>query len=105
MPELFPIELVEEFIFYQWKAKVHPESTNGIERFPEWVSAELISEAADETVYGETLEVCKKGQQLFDLGAVDWIDKDVQPITKAYEENHVTIKRTRPLKIERGGNN
>jgi hypothetical protein len=99
MPELFPIELVEEFIFYQWKAKAHPESTNGIERFPEWVSAELISEAADETVYGETLEICKKGQQLFDLGAVDWINKDVQAIRKAHEKNNVSIKRVRPLKI------
>src|SRR5690625_3905469 len=101
MPELFPIELVEEFIFYQWKAKVHSESTNGIERFPEWVSAELISEAADETVYGEALEICKKGQQLFDLGAVDWIDKDVQSIQKECRENNVGISRVRPLNIER----
>ncbi|MFA1822210.1 M14 family metallopeptidase [Virgibacillus oceani] len=104
MPELFPIELVEEFIFYQWNAKAHPASTNGIERFPDWVSAELISEAADETVYGETLEICKEGQQLFDLGAVDWINKDVQAIRKTYEENNVNIKRARPLKIKRGGN-
>ncbi|GAB3804366.1 M14 family metallopeptidase [Virgibacillus kimchii] len=99
MPELFPIELVEEFIFYQWNAKVDPESTNGIERFPEWVSAELISEAADETVYGDSLEICKKGQQLFDLGAVDWIDKDVQSIRKVYGESDVSINRERPLKI------
>lgn len=100
MPELFPIELVEEFIFYHWNTKVHPDSVNGIERFPEWVSAELISEAADETVYGETLEICKDGQQLFDLGAVDWIDKDVQAIQKAYGENNVSISRVRPLNIK-----
>jgi hypothetical protein len=100
MPELFPIELVEEFIFYHWNAKVDPASTNGIERFPEWVSAELISEAADETVYGETLEICKKGQQLFDVGAVDWIDKNAQEIRRVYEKNIVTIKRERPLRVE-----
>ncbi|WP_164217734.1 M14 family metallopeptidase [Virgibacillus sp. YIM 98842] len=100
MPELFPIELVEEFIFYHWNTKVHPDSVNGIERFPEWVSAELISEAADETVYGETLEICKDGQQLFDLGAVDWINKDVQAIQKAYGENNVSISRVRPLNIK-----
>lgn len=98
MPELFPIELTEDLIFYKWATKPDSESINAISRFPGWVSADLISEAADETVYGDVLELCKKSHRLFDLGAIEWIEKDKQVIKKTFNQNRIQLTRMRPLK-------
>src|SRR5699024_3934645 len=65
MPEMFPIEMTEDFIFYKWPTEIDGDSRNAISRFPDWVSADILSEVADETVYGESLETCKKAHRLF----------------------------------------
>ncbi|MFS0645926.1 M14 family metallopeptidase [Siminovitchia sp. 179-K 8D1 HS] len=100
MPQLFPIELAEDLIFYKWDTKPNPEISSAISRFPEWVSADLISEVADETVYGDVLERCKKAQKLFNLGAIKWIKKDAQEIKRIYDGSFIGIIRIRPLKID-----
>lgn len=99
IPELFPIEAENDFIFYKWHTEADAQSRSEIGRFPEWVSADIISEVADETVYGDVLEQCKKAHRLFDLGAIDWIKKDHQKIKKIFDEGNITIKRKRPLNI------
>ncbi|MBP2075852.1 M14 family metallopeptidase [Oceanobacillus polygoni] len=99
MPELFPIELTEELIFYKWETKTDSTSTSAISRFPEWVSADLISEAADETVYGDALDSCKEAQKLFNLGAIEWIRSDIQEVYKNYDLEGIRIERSRPLKV------
>lgn len=99
MPEMFPIEMTGDFIFYKWATKTDANSQNAISRFPDWVSADLISEVADETVYGESLETCKKAHRLFDLGAIEWIDKDAQRLSKSYDANEISVSRERPLQL------
>lgn len=101
LPEMFPIESMEEFIFYKWPTEPHAENTSAISRFPDWVSADLISEAADETVYGDVLDICKEAHRLFDLGAIEWIDKDVQKINRLYLLGEVGISRSRPLTLKK----
>ena len=99
MPDMFPIELAEEFIFYQWPTTVDATSRDVISRFPDWVSADILSEVADETVYGDVLETCKIAHRLFNLGAIEWISKDKQDIHTTYQNNHIKRIRTRPLKL------
>ncbi|WP_040977836.1 M14 family metallopeptidase [Oceanobacillus jeddahense] len=98
MPKLFPIELMEELIFYKWTTETDASSTSAISRFPEWVSADLISEAADETVYGNALEICKEGQKRFNLGAIEWINNDLQEVHRNYDAEGIRVERSRPLK-------
>ncbi|GAA0346627.1 hypothetical protein GCM10008931_42360 [Oceanobacillus oncorhynchi subsp. oncorhynchi] len=99
MPKLFPIELVEELIFYKWPTKTDTSSRDAISRFPEWVSADLISEAADETVYGEALEICKEAQKLFNLGSIEWINSEEQEVYRNYDLEDIRVERLRPLKV------
>lgn len=99
MPDMFPIELEGELIFYQWQIEVDAKGRDVISRFPEWVSADIISEVADETVYGDALEICKKAHRLFDLGAIEWISKDQQQIDTTYKNNTIARTRQRPLKL------
>lgn len=99
MPEMFPIEMPEDFIFYKWPTEIDGDSRNAISRFPNWVSADILSEVADETVYGESLETCKKAHRLFDLGAIEWIDKEAQRFNRSYDSNEISLSRERPLRI------
>lgn len=79
----------------------HAENTSAISRFPDWVSADLISDAADETVYEDVLNICKEALQLFDHGAIEWIDKDVQKINMLYRQGEIGISRSRPLTLKK----
>ncbi|WP_096185667.1 M14 family metallopeptidase [Evansella halocellulosilytica] len=104
MPELFPLELTNNFIFYKWPTKPDPNNPAAISRFPEWVSADIISEAADETVYDHSLEVCKRAHRWFDLGAVNWIKKDEQELKRSKKNNVLKVERKRPLNVVGGIN-
>ncbi|WP_163969416.1 M14 family metallopeptidase [Oceanobacillus halotolerans] len=101
MPDMFPIELTNDFIFYKWAAEPDETSRNSINRFPEWVSADLISEAADETVYGDVLEMCKKAHRMFDLGAIKWINKDDQTVKQTLSNGEIVVERIRPLSLNK----
>lgn len=71
LPDVFPIEEAPGIHFYR-QADVAPSySTIGISRYPEWVAAEVISEAADEVVYGEVLQSCIEAHIVFDLGILE----------------------------------
>lgn len=99
MPDMFPLELVDQFIFYQWPTETDVKSINAISRFPDWVSADILSEVADETVYDETLEICKKAQRTFNLGAIEWIERDKQSVELTYSNGNISRKRERPLNL------
>ncbi|MDV2687125.1 hypothetical protein RYX56_22515, partial [Alkalihalophilus lindianensis] len=81
------------------QAEVTPSySTIGITRYPEWVAAEIISEAADEVVYGEVLQSCIEAHILFDLAILDVLKKAANNVTCQYD-NTLTYQRVRPLQL------
>ncbi len=98
LPEVFPIEEAPGIHFYR-QAEVTPSySTIGITRYPEWVAAEIISEAADEVVYGEVLQSCIEAHILFDLAILDVLKKSAINVTYQYD-NTLTYQRVRPLQL------
>lgn len=71
LPEVFPIEEAPHINFYR-QTSVTPEyPTVSILRYPEWVAADIISEAADEVVYGESLDGCIEAHILFNRGILE----------------------------------
>jgi hypothetical protein len=75
----------------------------GITRYPEWIAADIISEAADEVVYGEALQSCIDAHIEFDLAIID-----VLLHTKVEQERRrvpgLSFERIRPIKLdERNG--
>ncbi|MBE1556034.1 M14 family metallopeptidase [Sporosarcina limicola] len=65
LPEVFPIEEAPGIHFYRQTTVTPTYSSVGILRYPEWVAADIITEAADEVVYEEALDTCIEAQTLF----------------------------------------
>jgi hypothetical protein len=99
LPDVFPIEQSNDMSFFHWDTSVNRSSTAYLSRYPEWCSVELITEAADETVYGEALERCVRAQELFILGVVEAVAANRYPIHHSYHNGHITYYRKRPLKL------
>ncbi|MYL36393.1 M14 family metallopeptidase [Halobacillus litoralis] len=96
LPDLFPVEQTGSLLFFTWETSPDSESHVAISRFPEWVSADIISEAADETVYGEDLKLCIEAQKVFNQSILDVIS-DKQSISKYQKGRFQIIERERPL--------
>ncbi|WP_017725937.1 M14 family metallopeptidase [Halalkalibacterium ligniniphilum] len=99
LPETFPLEETDGMIFYRWKARVSRASTSYIERYPQWCSADIISEAADETVYGKPLELCIQAHCSFNLGVLDLLNKNRQFVNRETDNQFLSYHRKRPLTI------
>ncbi|WP_078544694.1 M14 family metallopeptidase [Litchfieldia alkalitelluris] len=99
LPEVFPLENHENLIFYTWKTEPSPASTSAVARYPEWVAADIISEAADETVYGEVLQDCIRGHQLFDLAIMETMIQHPQEIKHVVTEEKREVYRDRPIQL------
>lgn len=95
LPEIFPIEESENFNFYRNTAVTPTYPTVSILRYPEWVAADLISEAADEIVYGKDLDSCIEAQVLFNKGIIDVLQN--KEILVLNEKG--TRFRDRPIKL------
>lgn len=65
LPDIFPIEEAFSINFYREQSVTPVYPTVSILRYPEWVAAAIISEAADEVVYGRELESCIKAKYIF----------------------------------------
>ncbi|KSU61020.1 hypothetical protein AS034_15380 [[Bacillus] enclensis] len=100
LPDIFPIEQTNDLLFYKWKTETNEDSFNGIERYPEWVCADIISEAADETVYGEALDICKKAHKLFDLAIIEAAAETDTSFFAESSESVIELRRQRPLRLE-----
>jgi hypothetical protein len=50
-------------------------------RYPKWVAADIISEAADEVVYGPALDSCIEAHILFNLGILDLLQNHESKIS------------------------
>lgn len=97
LPDTFPVEEIDGLNFYKWASNVSSSSIAAIERFPDWVSLDLISEAADETVYGKSLEICKLGQKLFNLAVIEEVARSQKRVERSHINEGVEMKRQRPL--------
>jgi hypothetical protein len=97
LPDVFPIEQSNDMSFFLWNTEVNRSSTAYQSRYPEWCSIDLITEAADETVYGEALDRCVKAQELFLLGVVDAVVGAKYSVQQSQKNQHIHYHRERPL--------
>lgn len=75
LPEVFPIEEAPHIHFYRQKSVTPEYPTVSILRYPEWVAADIISEAADEVVYDESLDSCIEAHILFNQGILELLKR------------------------------
>jgi hypothetical protein len=98
-PEIFPLQDDRELIFYRWPTKADRAATSLISRHPEWCTLDLITEAADETVYGEALRDCVEAHKLFDRAVVEWVAGHPQTVARISNESAIRLQRARPLQM------
>ncbi|MYL49322.1 hypothetical protein GLV98_07485 [Halobacillus litoralis] len=99
LPDIFPVEQTGSLLFFTWETHPDSESHVAISRFPDWVSADLTSEAADETVYGEDLKLCIEAQKVFNQSILEVISEK-QSLSKYQEGGYHIIERKRPLSMK-----
>lgn len=99
LPEIFPLEEAQHLNFYRQTSVTPQYPTVSILRYPEWVAADVISEAADEVVCGESLEGCIDAHILFNKGILELLKKQ-EVKTDARGLNK---KRMRPIELELKG--
>ncbi|HJF31399.1 MAG TPA: M14 family metallopeptidase [Sporosarcina psychrophila] len=95
LPEIFPIEEVEGIHFYTETTVTPTYKSVGIMRYPEWVAADIISEAADEIVNGEALLDCINAHKVFDLAIIDTLFQAQIQIERA----GLKMSRQRPIQL------
>ena len=81
LPSVFPIEEANHIHFYRQKTVTPEYPTVSILRYPKWVAADIISEAADEVVYGPSLDSCIEAHILFNLGILDLLQNHESKIS------------------------
>ncbi|QRG70086.1 M14 family metallopeptidase [Brevibacillus choshinensis] len=101
-PVHFPIELSNGSIAYTRDSPINRTSHDLIERFPEWVTADLMTEVNDETVYGVELAACRHAHHVVHQAIVDWMkDRPIQvQVSQQHMESGKTrigLERSRPL--------
>ncbi|RKJ31626.1 hypothetical protein D7X33_40225, partial [Butyricicoccus sp. 1XD8-22] len=95
LPNVFPLEVHGNINFYKSIEVTPTYSSVSILRYPNWVAADIISEAADEVVYGDVLEECIDAQYLFNLSIIQTVAKTKVKVNRSGN----TIYRERPLRI------
>lgn len=96
----FPLPTVHHMIFNRWQEKEDSDSTHYIYRYPELCSLEIVTEAADETVYGDWLDDCVNGQRLFNESIIEMVASTNQTIEKESTSKRFGLRRSRPLRIK-----
>ncbi|GAK06833.1 M14 family metallopeptidase [Geomicrobium sp. JCM 19038] len=96
----FPLPTVHDMIFNRWEEKGSRDSTHYIYRYPELCSLEIVTEAADETVYGDWLDDCVNGQRLFNESIIEMVASTNQTIEKESTSKSFGLRRSRPLRIK-----
>lgn len=94
LPEVFLIELAEHLNFYEMEVERSEASYQSIGRYPDWVAADIITEAADEIVYGDVLESCVEAQYVFNFALVYQLAQS----TTFYEDATRKL-RQRPIQL------
>ena len=103
LPDAFPIEEAPGIHFYRQTFVTPNYASVGITRYPEWIAADIISEAADEVVYGEDLQSCIDAHIEFDLAIIDVL-LHTKIEWKRSRGPGLSLERIRPIKLdERNG--
>ncbi|WP_342513067.1 M14 family metallopeptidase [Sporosarcina sp. FSL K6-1522] len=95
LPDVFPIEEAEGIHFYTQTTVTPTYSSVGIMRYPQWVAADIISEAADEIVEGQALADCIEAHILFDQAIIDSLAQTQIVV----ERNGCAMSRQRPIQL------
>lgn len=95
LPNIFPIEEVEGIHFYTETTVTPTYKSVGIMRYPEWVAADIISEAADEIVSGETLKGCIEAQTTFNLAIIE----SLLEVNSEVKRSDCKMSRERPIRL------
>lgn len=98
-PAIFPLPDDHELLFYRWPTKPDRSSTSLVSRFPEWVTLDLITEAADETVWGDALRDCMETHKVFNREVLRSVAACPQVVSRQDEQSSIRIKRLRPIQI------
>lgn len=101
-PQHFPIELSNGSIAYTRDSPINRNSHDLIERFPEWVTADLMTEVNDETVYGKELQACRHAHHVVHQAIADWMKNRKVTIEEIREHEadgtiRIGLIRKRPL--------
>ncbi|GAA4708112.1 M14 family metallopeptidase [Brevibacillus fulvus] len=101
-PQHFPIELSNGSIAYTRHSPANSQSHELIERFGKWMTADLMTEVNDETVYGAELAACKHAHLVVQQAILDWIKSrptQVKIVRNVMADGRVRIglERKRPL--------
>lgn len=70
-PDKYPIEEMGNINFYRSMEVTPTYSSVSILRYPQWIALDIISEVADEIVYGEELLSCMTAHQLFNQAILE----------------------------------
>ncbi|WAH36423.1 M14 family metallopeptidase [Alicyclobacillus dauci] len=100
--DYFPIELSNGSIAHTWGSQPNPASRNLIERFPDWVTADVITEVNDETVQDVQLQACAEAHLVVNRATLEWISQTKQKIIISPErlasgKVRIRIGRLRPV--------
>ncbi|MGG4494738.1 M14 family metallopeptidase [Brevibacillus reuszeri] len=98
-PSIFPLPDDHELLFYRWPTKPDQSSTSLVSRFPQWVTLDLITEAADETVEGTALLDCIETHKVFNRAVLGSVAACPQVVLRQNEQNSIHMKRMRPIQI------
>lgn len=99
IPDIFSLQLHDDLIFYVWNVEANESATSAVSRFPDWIAADIISEAADETVYDESLEACIKAQKLFHAAIIETMIQDNIRVNHRVNKKKRAIYRKRPIRL------
>lgn len=94
LPDVFLLELAEHLNFYISEVDMSEQSYHAIARYPQWVAADIITEAADEIVYGDVLDHCIEAQYVFNHALI----RQLVQTQGDYEDPSRKI-RQRPLQL------
>ncbi len=75
LPETFLIERASSINFYEMAVSSNTQTYQAIARYPDWVAADLITEAADEIVYENVLASCVNAQLTFSETIIELLSK------------------------------
>ncbi|MHA6259742.1 M14 family metallopeptidase [Sporosarcina sp. CAU 1771] len=93
LPNTFPIEEASGIHFYREMSVTPTYTSVGILRYPDWVAADVITEAADEIVSGNALDTCVEAQMKFNLAVL----KLVANAKSSHTMGTASKKRNRPI--------
>ncbi|GMA65172.1 M14 family metallopeptidase [Alicyclobacillus fastidiosus] len=101
--EKFPVTTVDGVITYQWMVTPEPQSRDLIARFPNWVTADIVTEVNDETVHGEALTEVVHAHSKVHEGLWQWVTQVSTVVNRDHTPGGATgcvaLSRRRPLKM------